>query len=106
MTNAHLIELVIVAIILIVLYIVSKRVDDGLKFLKNEINSIRDNMVYKQLIYTSTDGKIKKLDIEPSFASKIKNEEKRLNSKSKSIVLPYAGIYVKKPKVTTKKVKK
>lgn len=95
--TTHIIELVIVAIILIALYIVSKRVDGGLKFLKKEIDYIEKDIeklgseieVFKNIRKNQQDAirevlaPINDLFKEPSFKDKVKNEEKRLKDIAK-----------------------
>lgn len=81
MITVHIIELVIVAIILIDLWYISKKVDDGLKFLKKEIEwqekdmKVMHDMLFPEYTITTSH--------EPSFTSKVKNEEKRLKDISK-----------------------
>lgn len=92
MIQGYALEVLIVGIVLIALYIVSKKVDNGLKFLKKDMDYL-ENDIENMLKYIH-----KK---EPSFKDKVKKEEKRLHD----IKFPKNWGKMKEPKKTVKKSK-
>lgn len=97
MTQAHLIEIIILGIVLIALWWVSKTTSDSIECLEDELEDLNGDVYY---LYT-------RLGKEPSFKSKIKKEEQRMK-KNAEFKLEQYNIEGKplRPKKITKVVKK